>query len=164
MTKLTEHAQRIAEFMRIAGQKIPAAPTIPTSDVRLLRAKMILEEAIETIEALGVGVSVGWSEAEGPFDLDMLNCDFSIRGDANLTEVADGCADISVVTIGTLLACGIADDAVLREVDASNLRKFGPGGYRREDGKWMKPAGWTPPDLARVLVEQVRPTNTGRSE
>jgi predicted HAD superfamily Cof-like phosphohydrolase len=66
-------------------------------------------------------------------------------------EVVDGCADISVVTIGTLIAFGVDDETVLEEVDASNLRKFEPGSYRREDGKWIKPPSWTPPDIEGAI-------------
>lgn len=155
---MTEHAQRVAKFMRLAGQEIPEKPTVPSADVRILRAKLILEEALETVNALGVEVA-GWH-----FDsLTFADLQFYDNGKPDLIEIADGCADISVVTIGTLLACGIADDAVLREVDESNLRKFGPGSGRRKDGKWMKPADWTPPDLAKVLAEQATQAETDRT-
>lgn len=40
---------------------------------------------------------------------------------------------------------------LLEEVDRSNLAKFGPGGRRREDGKWVKPDDWQPPDIKGVL-------------
>ena len=73
------------------------------------------------------------------------------RMDPNLVEIADGCADMSVVAMGTLLSCGIDDVELLKEVDESNLRKFGEGSYRREDGKWMKPPGWEPPNIQGVL-------------
>ena len=43
--------------------------------------------------------------------------------------------------------------AGFREVHRSNMAKVGPGGkvLRREDGKILKPEGWTPPDLKGVL-------------
>jgi predicted HAD superfamily Cof-like phosphohydrolase len=77
-----------------------------------------------------------------------------------MIEVADGCADVSVVTIGTLSACGIADKPLLKEVDESNLRKFGPGYSKREDGKWIKPPDWKVPDIAKVLNEQMQVRNS----
>lgn len=57
-------------------------------------------------------------------------------------------------SIGTLSACGIAYAPILREVDDANLRKFGPGGRRREDGKWLKPPDWEPPKIRERLEEQ----------
>ncbi len=153
---MTEHQQRIAEFMAKAGQDLPLAPVIPNANTRILRAKLILEEAFETVRALGV--TVYHTNAFGTkADRDIShtgNLKFIDNGNADLEEIADGCADISVVTIGTLLACGIADNPILEAVDASNLAKFGPGGHRREDGKWMKRPDWFPPPIAELIEEQ----------
>lgn len=154
----TEHQQRVEKFMRLAGQEIPDKPTIPSEEVRLLRARLILEEALETI-TLGLGFRV---RAKGDPDclLDLIRRDlmaFDSRPEIappDLEQIADGCADLSVVSIGTLSACGIADDPILLEVDESNLRKFGPGGRLREDGKWIKPDDWEPPKIAERLREQ----------
>ena len=149
--KKTDHQKRVEQFMRLAGQDVPASPEIPTEAVRLLRAKLIFEEAMETIEALGCKVGL-------PFGDDILadhrHFQVFMHGEPDLIEIADGCADISVVTIGTLSACGIADRPLLEEVDDSNLQKFGPGSHRREDGKWIKPTGWVPPKIEKVLDEQ----------
>jgi hypothetical protein len=48
---------------------------------------------------------------------------------------------------------GIPFDAVWRAVHESNMAKLGPNGeiIRREDGKVLKPPGWTAPDIAAVL-------------
>ena len=71
----------------------------------------------------------------------------------NLVAIADGCADLSVVTIGTLVACGIPDRDLLWEVDVNNLKKFAPGLTIREDGKLIRPPDHPPPDIERVLRE-----------
>lgn len=142
----TEHQQRVEMLMHNAGQAVLEKPGIPSVEVRQLRANLILEEALETIEALGFKVQMK------PFDLELE----IVKGpdEPNLVEVVDGCADIIVVTTGTLSAFGVADEAVLRAVDENNLQKFGPGSYRREDGKWMKPPGHKPPDIKGLLVLQ----------
>lgn len=142
------HQQRVEQFMAKAGQAVPDRPTIPDEATRRLRAKLILEEALETIDALGFQVVLK------PFD-----CDIEIgpvSHEPNLEEIADGCADIIVVTTGTLSACGVADAALQAEVDQNNLSKFGPGGHRRADGKWIKPPTWTPPDIKGVLEGQLK--------
>ena len=131
--------------MQKVGQDTPEGAVVPDEKTRILRAKLILEEALETVDALGVHVHI-----EG-IEIVEEGLQYSGGGEINLQEVADGCADISVVTMGTLIAFGIDDEPLLEEVDASNLRKFGEGNYRREDGKWMKPPGWTPPDIMGAI-------------
>lgn len=141
--------------MQKVGQATPSSPVVPDEKTRLLRAKLILEEAIETIRAMGVGVRLRDTGGQGGVvTVDPEELSFYIDGEVDLEEVVDGCADISVVTIGTLIAFGVDDEPVLEEVDQANLRKFGPGSYEREDGKWIKPPGWTPPDILGVLERQ----------
>ena len=151
----TPHYTRVREFMQKVGQETPSTPVIPDEKTRLLRAKLILEEAIETIQAMGVEVRLRDTEGHtGVVTVDPHELTFSIKGEVDLEGVVDGCADISVVTIGTLIAFGVDDEPILEEVDQANLRKFGPGSYAREDGKWMKPPDWTPPDILGVLERQ----------
>jgi predicted HAD superfamily Cof-like phosphohydrolase len=144
----TPHYERVKDFMQRVGQPTPDHLTIPDERTRILRAKLILEEALETVRALGVQVT---TRGDNPVTLDDEQMDFNTTGNVDMIEIVDGCADISVVTIGTLIAIGVDDEPILEEVDASNLRKFEPGSYRREDGKWMKPPGWTPPDINAAI-------------
>jgi predicted HAD superfamily Cof-like phosphohydrolase len=134
----TDHQKRIEEMMIKAGQEVPKAPMLPSEKVRELRANLIYEEAMETIQALGCSIdhSTGRAKVTGPCDM---------------IGVADGCADLSVVTIGTLSAFGIADEPLLEVVDLSNLDKFRGDAHRREDGKWIKPSDWQPPNIKGVL-------------
>lgn len=137
----TEHQQRIDDFMRLAGQALPEDPALPSKEILLLRAKLILEEALETIDALG-------------FHMMPLGDLQPNEKPADLVLAIDGCADLSVVTIGTLSALGVDDEPVLRLVDANNLAKFGIGGHRREDGKWVKPENHKPPDIEAEIRRQ----------
>lgn len=157
------HQAAVDEFMEKAGQALPKRPGIPNRETRYLRAKLILEEAVETIKALGFSVAVTSivgprdSSSEETFEFCVAKRDGSTdvdlvdRFEPDLIEIIDGCCDISVVTVGTLSACGCEHETFQREVDASNLRKFGPGGHRREDGKWMKPPDWKKPDIEGIL-------------
>lgn len=151
MNLKTEHQQRIEEFMRKAKQELPSAPTLPDEKTRKLRAKLIFEEALETIEALGFEVV----QAPVGSVVSIASVEFAPSFVPDLSGIADGCADISVVTVGTLSACGIADAPLLRAVDENNLAKFGPGHSIREDGKLIKPPDHRPPDIAKVLQAQV---------
>lgn len=151
----TRHQQCVDEFMRLAKQDVPDEPTIPSAEIRVLRARLILEEALEAAEALGCVVEVGgFNIADEKERKEMLTIEEDEDLTPDLEHIAKECADISVVTTGTLTACGIADDSVLREVDSNNLDKFGPGHSYREDGKLIKPPGHKPARIAEVLAEQ----------
>ena len=140
----TGHQQRIEQFMRGCKQEVPMVPTIPSQKIRLLRARLILEEALETVEALGFAPT--WDEGLDSFDI-------VPHGKPDLVGIADGCADLSVVTYGTLSACGVADESVLAAVDENNLEKLEKGTVD-EHGKLQKPPGHQPPDLEKILRAQ----------
>lgn len=146
--------------MKLAGQEVKSRPEIPDEQTRLLRAKLILEEALETIEALGVQVWVDQKQdrTDEPLSSSWVGDSRLVfhdtDGGLDLEKIADGCADLSVVTVGTLSACGIADGPLLREVDRSNEAKFVDGPIMREDGKYLKPEGWEPPNIKGILQEQ----------
>ena len=68
----------------------------------------------------------------------------------NRTEVLDALTDILVVTIGAIHSAGFDAEGAWNEVMRTNFAKIDPetGKVRkREDGKVLKPEGWTPPNL-----------------
>ena len=60
--------------------------------------------------------------------------------------------------LSILYLCNVDAMHVFAEVHLANMRKLGPDGLpiHRADGKVMKPEGWKPPDIQRVLDEQAR--------
>jgi predicted HAD superfamily Cof-like phosphohydrolase len=69
-------------------------------------------------------------------------------------ETVDALIDILVVTIGALHSMGADAEGAWKEVMATNFAKIDrdTGKVRkREDGKVLKPVGWTPPDLKPYL-------------
>ncbi len=69
-------------------------------------------------------------------------------------EELDALIDILVVTIGAIHSKGANAEGAWNEVMRTNLAKIDPvtGKVRkREDGKVLKPEGWTPPDLEPYL-------------
>lgn len=148
----SEHQRRVDEFMRLAKQNLPEQPVELDEKMRILRAKLIFEEAVETIRALGVVIYVPPDGSEMHTNVD--NAEFEIAPTGfDLIGTIDGCCDLSVVTTGTLSACGIPDDPFQKLVDYNNLAKFAPGHSIREDGKLIKPPGHKPPDIAGKLAE-----------
>jgi predicted HAD superfamily Cof-like phosphohydrolase len=71
-------------------------------------------------------------------------------------EVLDALIDILVVTIGAIHSAGFDAEGAWKEVMTTNFAKIGEDGKvrRREDGKVLKPVGWTPPNLAPFLEKQ----------
>ena len=69
-------------------------------------------------------------------------------------EMLDGCMDLIWVTLGFCHMKGYDVQKAWDEVLRSNMAKVDPTTgkvIRREDGKILKPEGWTPPHLWEVL-------------
>lgn len=117
---------------------------------RELRAKLILEEAVETVAAMGFDV-------EAQLYSDPLTRLAMFEGDAddregNIVEVADGIADLIYVALGAAVSFGINVAPIFDEVHRTNMAK--DGGATRGDGKILKPEGWEPPRILGILANQ----------
>ena len=69
-------------------------------------------------------------------------------------ETVDALIDILVVTIGALHSIGADAEGAWKEVMRTNFAKIDHEtgkGRKREDGKVLKPVGWTPPNLEPFL-------------
>lgn len=69
-------------------------------------------------------------------------------------EQIDALTDILVVTLGAIRAGGFDGEGAWNEVMKTNFAKIDPetGKVRkREDGKILKPEGWTPPNLSQFI-------------
>lgn len=124
-TSLAQHC--VARFMSEAGQAIPVQPVLAKDAVAYLRIRLIEEELEEFAKA---------------------------ALDADLVGIADALADLLYVVYGAACAYGIDIQPIFNAVHESNMAKFGPGSYKREDGKWIKPPDWQPPNLKQLLVAQ----------
>jgi predicted HAD superfamily Cof-like phosphohydrolase len=72
-------------------------------------------------------------------------------------ETVDALIDILVVTIGALHSMGADAEGAWKEVMRTNFAKIDKdtGKVRkREDGKVLKPLGWTPPELAPFVTKK----------
>ena len=77
--------------------------------------------------------------------------------DNDTVEQLDALVDILVVTIGAIHSAGFDGEGAWREVMSTNFakidRQLGKV-RRREDGKILKPNGWTPPQLNKFLKRE----------
>jgi len=115
---MTSQQFQVQQWTEKAGLPTPATPTVPDLAARRLRAKLIMEEAMETIHALGLEVI-----SLRPF-IDADHIDFESHKSPDLIEIADGIADSMVVLLGTAVACGIDMERIFDEVMRSNFSKF----------------------------------------
>ena len=100
-------------------------PTVVEERTRELRVRLIQEEFDELKEALASD---------------------------DLSSIAKEMADLLYVVYGTAVSYGIDMEPVFREVHRSNMSKV--GGYKRDDGKWVKPVTYSPALIEPILAEQ----------
>ena len=98
------------------------------------------------------------NEAQAAMYHDLIGEEFAELGEAELVgdtvEEFDAVLDLLVVLIGYGLSRGWPMVEGWNEVMRSNTDKINPytgNVIKREDGKILKPSGWTPPDLKGVL-------------
>lgn len=100
------------------------SPTMPTPKDRMRRARLIVSEAAEFLEA---------------------------ADQSNFVEMVDALADILVVTYGTAVEMGVDLEPVFAEVHRSNMSK---NGGRDAGGKVLKGPAFSPPDILCELRKQ----------
>ena len=126
---MTKEQQKVKEWMQKFGQETPEKPCIPSRDICKLRAKLNLEETLEGCLALGM---LGLHLKEQAQFIDFRKLKEIVKSpetawsycEPNLTEIADFCADSSVVGYcGTAVACGLDMEPIFDEVVRSNDSK-----------------------------------------
>ncbi len=162
---------QVKEFHEAFGVPVHDCPQVTIAKERaLLRAKLIYEEADETIRALNC-IIIG--DKIGGHSLSQLKA----LDEFKLAEIADGLADLIYVINGAALEFGIDLEPVLNEVHRSNLSKQWtteeveagiPDGWsaveidgmfplwcvKDETGKVRKPKSYSPANIAAVLEKQ----------
>ena len=117
--------QDVKDFQIAVGQNVGETPAFPNGPERALRMRLLEEEFNEY--------------QQGEYNNDLEN-------------IAKELADIIYIVCGTAVSYGIPLDKVFYAVHASNMAKLVDGKpIRRDDGKILKPEGWTPPDIKKVL-------------
>lgn len=103
----------------------------------------------------------GFNEKQFNLYLNLIKEEYKELFEANQeddrVEMLDALIDILVVTIGAIHSMGADGEGAWKEVMRSNFAKIDKetGKVRkREDGKVLKPLGWTPPDLITFLNKE----------
>ncbi|NKF21537.1 hypothetical protein [Solimonas marina] len=132
--------QDVERFMRAAAQETPIGPMMtPTA--------MLYFGNPDDLDIGPNGPMIGGLVGEEIAEL----ADAWLRRDD--AQILDGALDTIWTIVAGLRALGFPIEDGWVEVARSNLAKIAADGtlHRREDGKVMKPEGWTPPDLRGVI-------------
>ena len=119
---MNEAQRGVLEFHKEFDIHIATTPTVPDEKTQTLRVSLIQEEFDELKEALNA---------------------------KDLPGIAKELADLLYVVYGTAISCGIDMEPVFQEVQRSNMSKV--GGYKRADGKWVKPPTYSPANMGPIL-------------
>lgn len=136
--------------MRKAGQVVRESPSQPPPEELVRAIALIHEELMELSRAAGVQITLQIGN-ELALEREGTQFGYAVTSDFDMQEYADACGDLSVTVQGAMAAAGIPDVPLLEEIDRSNMERFGPGSYRRGDGKWVRGPDWTPPNVAKVI-------------
>lgn len=152
--------EKVEEFMRAAGQEVRGKISKIPQEEAILSARLIMEEALETIAALGVSVypnelsqiAVGPKPHQGVV-MSNLHFEGGDPEDQDLGEISDGAADLGVVVLGMCNRFGIPYQKCFDLVHESNMTKFIDGHRDEKTGKWIKGPSYTPVDLSFIREE-----------
>lgn len=122
---MNDAQKMVQEFHEQFDIHIAATPSVPDKATQTLRNRLIQEEFEEFQEAMH---------------------------SRDLPAMAKELADVLYVVYGTAVSLGIDMEPVFKEVHRSNMSKV--GGYKREDGKWVKPPTYSPASLDNILEAQ----------
>lgn len=132
------YQQYVHAFRKAAQQhQAESAFEVVPQEAKELAARLILEEALETIRALGYTAIV-----QNNHEVSFENYITAV----SVTDVVDGCCDLIYVALGCLDTFGVHDHAAMIEVCENNHSKV-KFGHIDEHGKLRKPSGHLPPDL-----------------
>lgn len=145
MSKLRD---QVTAFHQAFGVPVLDRPRVPTRERRQLRCKLVMEEALEFLEAHGCPVaSLGIDKLIAQSIEQMGEA-----GEFDMEAAVDALGDVDYVVEGSRLEYGVDGGPIADEIHRANISKV--GGPIREDGKQLKPPGWTPPDILGELRKQ----------
>jgi len=113
--------ESVRDFHKAFGCVANEKPTDLSAATRLLRARLVSEEAAEFVAACSTN--------------DMI-------------DIADSIADLLYVTYGAAVAFGLDAQELFKEVHRSNMTKTAS---RDSGGKVMKGPGYKPPNLGKII-------------
>jgi predicted HAD superfamily Cof-like phosphohydrolase len=119
----------IVTLMKQFDQQVKESPELPDPETRLLRARLVFEEALEFVKGCGCTVTMRLAGLDGEEEtavIDSIGVVLDPSGKPDFVEYVDGCIDQLVVTYGALNAAGVKVQPAWDEVQRSNMSKAWP--------------------------------------
>lgn len=123
---------KLAEFHEAINGFNPKKPIVPSEETVLLRETLITEEFKEVMEVI-------------------KQIKESNNKEIHIAKLMHELADLLYVTYGTFVDFGVNADRVFAEIHRVNMLKL--SGPKRADGKQLKPEGWKPADIEKLINE-----------
>jgi Phosphoribosyl-ATP pyrophosphohydrolase len=136
-TGTSSPAHLVYNFHEAAGVPIHHSPMLPDRKTMDTRVRLAWEEFDEHEEEV--------AQFEGQ------PTHTTKEREQHIAHIARELADAVYVAYGTALVYGFDLDRVIAEVHRANMEKCKGGVKKDKRGKVMKPPGWKPPDVHRVL-------------
>lgn len=159
LARLRDRRGNVGAFFQIANQPERDTPGVPDEAELRLGLSLVAEECFELLDA-------ALHDYVGHYNFNHLESlvQLRIRGSSadglsplplrvRMAALADATIDLDYVVEGLRRRLGINGEPLWAEVHAKNLAKRG-GPKDPVTGKQLKPEGWTPPDIERLLREQ----------
>jgi len=136
--------KKVIEFIEKSKQE-------PTTD---LGARLMLEELLETLTALGLQASVNLS---GKWSIHPVTVAGVGRKEVDVVEAIDGLCDVVYTAMWTAYALGIDLTPFFEEVCDNNLLKVAGEVEFDENGKLVKPKGHPRPRIKEIYRDGFGP-------
>lgn len=157
------NAEAVREFTVGTGHVVPDVPRPMSVEEVNFTAKMMLDEIMElmaTVHTSEKAKSLLKTFVDDSEDLDKLDLD--PNDDAQrfelIAEQGDALIDSYYYSLNSACKAGINLSAMFDVVHGANMAKRDPVTKiftkRESDGKIIKPAGWTPPDVKAEIARQ----------
>ncbi len=147
-------AELVKQFTEETGNIIPSIPSLMTKDETYFLIKMMLDEIMER------AATVADPDDAKKAMIEMITHSKDIPKETGVeTELiasqADALIDCYYYSLNAAAKKGVNLSKVFKVVHQANMNKKIKGKFiKREDGKIMKPDGWTPPDIIAEIVSQ----------
>lgn len=151
---------RVKEFNKAADQECSDIPRAMTKDEVHFLTKMMLDELMEFMVTVNPEYKVEMIKMIGRSK--DLKFNENISNEELIAEQGDALVDCNYYALNAAVKCGIPLDKIFDEVHQANMNKVDPITGKcniREDGKILKPEGWSPPDIVS-LIKKLSITDT----
>lgn len=153
LARQRDRRSHVGAFFQIANQPERETPGVPDEAELRLGLEMVVEECFELLDAAFVDSDESHEHSLACLHARVRERCRTLPLRVRMVPLADATIDIDYVVEGLRRRLGINGDPLWAEVHAKNLAKRG-GPKDPVTGKQLKPEGWTPPDIERLLREQ----------